>query len=58
MKTVFKGMTYDSSNYPIYVASCDRSLYPSIFLYNSENDVYLEVTPENYVLSVDIGIPG
>ena len=58
VKTVFKGRTYDTSNYPLYVSSCDRTLYPSIFLYNSQYDVYLEVTPENYVLSVDIGVPG
>ena len=58
VKTVFNGRTFDSSYNPFFISSCDRSLYPSIFLYNSENEVYLEVTPENYVLSVDIGISG
>ena len=51
-------MTYDTDYYPLYVASCNRSLYSSIFLYEHQSGAYLEITPENYVLSFDIGIPG
>lgn len=58
VKTVFNGITYDTSYYPLYVGPCDRNLYSSIFLYNDEMDAYLEITPENYVLSFDIGLPG
>jgi len=27
VKTVFNGITYDSSNYPLYIGPCDRTLY-------------------------------
>jgi hypothetical protein len=58
VKMVFKGITYDTSYYPLYLGPCDRSLYSSIFLYNDQGQVYLEITPENYVLSFDVGIAG
>lgn len=58
VKSVFQDMSYDTSYYPLYLGSCNRALYKSIFLYNNQQDVYLEVTPENYVLAADIGIPG
>jgi|LauGreDrversion4_2_1035121.scaffolds.fasta_scaffold331870_1 hypothetical protein len=38
------------------VSSCDRTLYKSVFLY--ADNKYFEITPSNYVLTVDIGIPG
>jgi hypothetical protein len=38
------------------LGSCDVSLYKSVFLY-AENK-YFEITPANYVLQVDIGVPG
>jgi hypothetical protein len=38
------------------VSSCDRALYKSVFLY--VDNKYFEITPSNYVLTVDIGIPG
>ena len=41
VKTVFNGITYDTSYYPLYVGPCDRNLYSSIFLYNDEMDAYL-----------------
>lgn len=46
--------------YQIYsdaiLGSCDASLYKSVFLY--ADNKYFEITPANYVLQVDIGVPG
>lgn len=43
-----------SSNF--ILASCDVTLYKSVFLY--VDNKFFEITPANYVLQVDIGIPG
>ena len=55
VKTVMKGISYDVySN--LVVATCDTSKYKSIYVVI--DGYYLEITPENYVLTVDIGMPG
>lgn len=39
-----------------YVGSCDRSTYPSIYLYI--NGKYFEIDPQTYVIDYDSGVSG
>ncbi len=55
VQTLMRGISYQVYSDAI-VASCDRSLYKSVFLL-IDNKFY-EITPSNYVLTVDIGMPG
>ena len=57
IQNVFKGMQYDDYYWPLYLGPCDRSKYKSIFFYNDQQEIFLEILPENYVLEYDIGIP-
>jgi len=38
------------SYYPLALGDCDITKYDSVFLYNSDAGVYMEILPENYVL--------
>lgn len=55
---LFKDAYQLTSYLPYLVGECDLTYYKSIFLYNTPTGTYLEITPDNYVLTTDIGIPG
>lgn len=57
-KMLLKDVDYTTAYLPYLVADCDVTKYKSIFLYNTPTGTYLEITPENFVLQTDIGIPG